>query len=270
MCNNERLSADGRYLEIFGDRKEIKAFFATKETAKPGWPYYNEELFAELGLADAVHVGHWQTHSDKVQVITKEDVDECRSGNFVLKYPEDIEEKNKYTSEEYNGGGILFLDSDGAITDQKGVLLTSMHADCIPLYFYDPVKGAIGMVHSGWKGTVKEIGRKTSLLMQETYGCKPEDILVHIGAGISECCFEVDEDVYEMFTEPKYEKKGEKYYIDLKEYNLRMLMESGIPKENISISEHCTCCESETFASFRYNASKLRMGAGICMLPVLF
>lgn len=265
---NEILSNNEHYLEVFAERPEIKAFFATKNTSKPGWPFYNEELFAEVGLENAVHVGHWQTHSDNVQVITEEMVEECKAGKFVLKFPEDIEEKKKFTNEEYNGGGILFLDSDGAITDIPDVLLTSMHADCIPLFFYDPVKKVIGMVHSGWKGTVKEIGRITSEKMQSVYGCDPADILVHIGPGISACCFEVDKDVYEMFKDPKYTTKGIKYYIDLKHYNKRMLMDTGIKEENITISDHCTCCE-ELFDSYRRNGSKQRMGGGICLLPVI-
>ncbi len=263
---NEVLATSGNYIEVFAERPEIKAFFATKRTAKTGWPFYNEELFAEVGLKDKVHVGHWQTHSDHVQVITKEMVDSCRMGEFVLKYPEDIEEKKKYTSEDYNGGGVLFLDSDGAITDQKDVLLTTLHADCIPLFFYDPMKEVIGMVHSGWKGTVKEIGRVTVEKLEEAYGCDPADLLVHIGPGISECCFEVDEDVYKMFKNPKYEKRGIKYYIDLKHYNKRMLMNAGVKEENITVSEHCTCCETLLFESFRRDGSKLRMGGGICML----
>lgn len=266
---NEVLSDSKTYIEVFKEIPQIKAFFATKNSSKPGWPFYNEELFAEVGLADAVHVGHWQTHSDNVQIITQEMVDRCRAGDFVLEYPDDIEEKKKFTSEEYNGGGILFLDSDGAITDIPGVLLTSMHADCIPLFFYDPVKQVIAMVHSGWKGTVKEIGRITSEKMQSVYGCKASDILVHIGPGISKCCFEVDKDVYDMFRDPSFTTKGIKYYIDLKHYNKRMLMETGITEEHITVSDHCTCCETDLFDSYRRDGSKQRMGGGICILPVV-
>lgn len=236
----ERLSNDGKYLEVFENEDGVKAFFSTKAGADTGWPYNNREVINENGLGDAIHVGHFQTHSDNIMI---------------------IDAKMKAGGED-----IRFRESDGAITDQSGVLLTSMHADCIPLFFFDPVRRAIGMVHSGWKGTVKEIGRKTSLLMQETYGCKPEDILVHIGPGISLCCFEIDEDVFNMFKNPKFDKKGEKYYVDLKAYNRRMLEETGILPEHITVSEHCTCCEPEFFASYRYDGSKLRMGGGICLV----
>ncbi len=265
---NEILRGQGaaEHIEIWSERPEIKAFFATKASASTGWPFRNAELFAEAGVADKVHVGHFQTHSDIIKSIDADMVAKARAGEGILEIPEGADpDKLADAEDRCNGGDILFFDSDGAITDQPGVLLTSMHADCIPLFFYDPERKAIGMVHSGWKGTAQEIGRKASLKMQEVYGCKPENMLVHIGPGISQCCFEVDKDVYEMFREPVYTTKGIKYYIDLKEYNLRMLMETGIPRENITISEHCTCCEPELFASFRYDRSKFRMGGCICM-----
>lgn len=262
-----RGSGAAEHVEIWSERPEIKAFFATKASSGKGWPYCNEALFAETGVDKMIRVGHFQTHSDTVNVVDEALVERVAAGEKILNVPEGTDpEKLVDAKARCNGGDILFFDSDGAITDRPGVLLTSMHADCIPLFFYDPVRKAVGMIHSGWKGTVKEIGRLASLKMQEVYGCRPEDMLVHIGPGISHCCFEVDRDVYEMFKEPVYTQKGEKYYVDLKEYNLRMLMETGIPRENITISDHCTCCEPELFASFRYDGSKFRMGGGICMM----
>ena len=236
----EDLSNNGSYLKVFEEYEGVRAFFSTKAGADTGWPYNNREVIDACRLGEAIPVGHFQTHSDKFMVIA---------------------ERMKLAGQD-----IRYEDSDGAITNQTGVLLTTMHADCIPLFFYDPTKQVIGMVHSGWKGTVKEIGRKTAELMQTVYDCKPDDILVHIGPGISLCCFEVDKDVFEMFKNPEYTKKGEKYYIDLKKYNRRMLEDVGILPEHITVSEHCTCCEPELFASYRFDGSKLRMGGGICLM----
>ena len=235
----EILSQDKKYFNMFTEYEGVNAFFATKLSAREGWPYINKEVFEANAPKGYIQVGHYQTHGTNIYSIRAEDV---------------------------KGEDIKFEDSDGAITDVPGVLLTTMHADCTPIYFYDPVKRVIAMIHSGWKGTMLEIGRVTSNKMQEEFGCDPKDIIVHIGPSISQCCFEVDEDVYEMFTDPVYVKKGVKYYIDLKEYNTRMLMDTGIPRENISISEHCTCCEPELFSSYRYDGSPLRMGAGIIMI----
>lgn len=241
----ERLSMDGRYLRVWENIGEIKAFFATKKGSNCDYPFYNKDIFEVLGIDDYVLVGHKQTHSTNVEVITEEMVEKAI---------------------ESEGKRIVFDGVDGAITDVPGVVLTSRHADCIPLFFYDPVKKVIGMVHSGWRGTADEIGRVTVIKMMKTYGCSPSDIMVHIGPGISKCCFEVDEPCFNEFRDPEYTKKGDKYYIDLKAYNKRMMMDLGVKEENISISEHCTCCEPELWASFRYDGSKLRMGGGIALI----
>lgn len=240
----ERISADGNYLRIWEDVPGIKAFFSTKKGATTEYPFYNSDIMEDLGIADAVLVGHHQTHSTNVEVITEEMARKAAAGD----------------------GRIVFEGVDGAITDVPGVLLTTRHADCLPLFLHDARKGVIGMVHSGWRGTADEIGRVTVEKMVKTYGCDPGDIRVHIGPGISYCCFEVDEPCFREFRDPVYRKVGEKYYIDLKAYNRRMMEEAGVPAENITASEHCTCCEPELFASHRYDRSLLRMGGGIIIL----
>ena len=251
----EILSDDKKYLRIFTEHDGISAFMSTKLSAHEGWPYFDEEVFNANAPAGYIPVGHWQTHGTNIMVIDTAEIDKYKSGDTSA----------EYDAENSNGNGLKYVDSDGAITDIKGVLLTSMHADCTPLFFYDSVRGAIGMVHSGWKGTAKEIGAVASLKLQEVYGCDPKNIYVHIGPSISKCCFEVDKDVFDQFKSPSYTFKGGKYYIDLKEYNQRMLIRTGIPSENITISPHCTCCEPELFCSYRADGTKLRMGAGIVL-----
>lgn len=240
----EKLSDNGCYLRVWEKFSGIKAFFATKKGSMIGYPFYKEEIFSDLGLLDVTLVGHHQTHSTNVEVITPEMVSEARKGD----------------------NRIVFEGVDGAITNVNGVLLTSRHADCIPLFFYDPVLKVIGMVHSGWRGTADEIGRITIEKMVSVYGCRPADIYVHIGPGISKCCFEVDEPCFREFRDPEYTTNKNKYYIDLKAYNKRMMVEAGVDEARISVSEHCTCCEPELFASHRYDGSKLRMGGGIILM----
>lgn len=237
----EKLSDNGCYLRVWEKFPGIKAFFATKKGSMIGYPFYKEEIFSDLNLMDATLVGHHQTHSTNVEVITEEMVSEARNGD----------------------NRIVFEGVDGAITNLKGVLLTSRHADCIPLFFYDPTCNVIGMVHSGWRGTADEIGRVTVEKMVSIYGCNPANIFVHIGPGISKCCFEVDEPCFREFKNPEYTTQNGKYYIDLKAYNKKMMIGAGVLEEHISVSEHCTCCEPELFASHRYDGSKLRMGGGI-------
>lgn len=94
-----------------------------------------------------------------------------------------------------------YTDVDGIITDIPGLVLFTSHADCTPLYFYDPVRRVIALAHSGWKGTVARIGAVTIRRMQEVFGCRPQDIYAAIGPSICVDCYEVSEDVAEAFRE---------------------------------------------------------------------
>lgn len=88
-----------------------------------------------------------------------------------------------------------YRDIDGLITDVPGLVLYTSHADCVPVFFYDPCRRVIALAHSGWKGTVARIGEVTVSKMQEIYGCRPQDIYAAIGPSICQDCYEVSEDV---------------------------------------------------------------------------
>ena len=106
-------------------------------------------------------------------------------------------------TEADRGKGITvprdYQDVDGMVTNVPGLILATFYADCVPLYFADPVKRVIGLSHSGWRGTVAKIGKVTVEKMKEEYGCHPEDILAAIGPSICQDCYEVSEDVIEEF-----------------------------------------------------------------------
>jgi len=147
---------------------------------------------------------------------------------------------------------------DGLITDQPGITLVTYHADCVPVYFLEPKRQVIGLVHSGWKGTVKEIAKKMVGKMIDKFSCNVKKIICVIGPCISKCCFKTDEDVYQEFLKIKnlnssknIIKKDDKYIIDLKDINKNILINSGILKENIFISDLCTCCYKDLFFSHR-------------------
>jgi len=119
---------------------------------------------------------------------------------------------------DFSGGsGFLGKDSegfiagvDGLVTDEPGVCLVTSYADCVPLYFVDPVHRAIGLTHSGWRGTVAKIGTRTIELMHEKYGSEPKDMVCAIGPCIGKECYEVSEDVAKAFeaayTKEQYER----------------------------------------------------------------
>jgi len=145
---------------------------------------------------------------------------------------------------------------DGLITNEPGVNLSTFHADCAAVFLADPVGRAIGLIHAGWRGTVDKISAEAVSQMSNTYGTKSENIIAGIGPSICKLCFEVDEPVYEMFadfreyTRPS-EEKLDKYFIDLKSINRKVLEELGIRAQNIEVSPLCTKCDETLFYSHR-------------------
>lgn len=140
------------------------------------------------------------------------------------------------------------IDTDGLITDKKGITLVSKNADCILFLFYDPVKNVIANIHSGWRGTFKKIAEKAVLKMINNYECKPENILCFINPSIRKCHFEVDEDVKELCKEIfEFTKKTEdfiefgetkdgkqKYLIDTVLINKLLLLDIRIKRRKYS------------------------------------
>ena len=171
-----------------------------------------------------------QTHSDIVRVVTDED---C-AGFCHRDYPE----------------------CDALVTNTPGVTLLVFTADCTPLLFHDPVTGAVGAAHAGWRGTAQAIGAKTVEAMVKHFGCDAKNIRAAIGPNIAQCHFETDADVPEALTAafgegvlPFIEKRGEKYHLDLKAINALILRRAGV--EHIEISTDCTWCQSHRFWSHR-------------------
>ena len=172
-------------------------------------------------------------------------------------------------TEADRGKGITvprdYQDVDGMVTNVPGLVLATFYADCVPLYFADPVKRVIGLSHSGWRGTVAKIGKVTVEKMKEEYGCHPEDILAAIGPSICQDCYEVSEDVIEEFKTAfageyqerlYYKKKNGKYQLNLWESNRLIFLEAGIPEANISMPGICTCCNPEFLFSHRASHGK--------------
>ncbi len=147
-------------------------------------------------------------------------------------------------------------EKDGLLTTEKGVTLVTFYADCVPLFFYDPMKQIIASSHSGWRGTVNQMAKSTIKEMQEL-GSNPSDILAGIGPSICGDCFEVDFAVADEFLQKlpfssAYIKSTEtKSYIDLKRINYQIMVECGVLESNIEISNYCTMCEPELFYSHR-------------------
>ena len=171
-----------------------------------------------------------QTHSDIIRVVTKSD---CQGLDHHT-YPE----------------------CDGLITNAPGLALVVFTADCTPILLHDPVTGAVGAVHAGWRGTAADIAGKAVRAMSDAFGCDPANIRAAIGPNIGGCCFATDADVPEAMVNALGEaahshirSAGDKYYVNLKAINAQFLRNAGVGR--IEISKSCTMCQSNRFWSHR-------------------
>lgn len=158
-----------------------------------------------------------------------------------------------------------FFDVDGMITDEPGVALATFYADCVPLYFVDVKRKAIGLSHSGWRGTVNRMGARTVEAMEREFGTDPKDLVAAIGPSICMDCYEVSSDVADQFVRDFPEKihdtilldkKNGKYQLNLWEANRFVLEDAGIPRERISMPQLCTCCNPEFLFSHRASGGR--------------
>ena len=173
--------------------------------------------------------------------------------------------------------GQSFPETDGMITDVPGICLVTSYADCVPLYFVDPVKKVIGLSHSGWRGTVGKIGKVTVEKMEEEFGCDPADILGAVGPSICQDCYEVSEDVADAFKEEfgaeisqddstscyswngksiLMNKGNGKYQLDLWGANRLVLLDAGILPEHLAVTNVCTKCNPDLLYSHRVMGDK--------------
>ena len=185
-----------------------------------------------------------QTHTNWVRVVTKAD----HLGVFHRAYPE----------------------CDALVTGDPGTALMIFTADCTPILFHDPVTGAVGAAHAGWRGTATAIVKNVVEAMVREFGCDPANIHAAIGPNIGFCHFETDADVPDAMVEAFGDEvkqfiqpKGSKYYVDLKEINGLILRRAGV--RHIEISDACTVCQSHRFWSHRVTGG-LRGSQGALIL----
>ena len=234
-----QLDATGKIKTLFTTTNDIAWNF---EDAKAHENYL--ALGKQLGISLEDMVKTKQRHTNKIRIVTRKN---CGDGILRL-----LDENDPY---------------DGIITNEKNLLLCTVEADCVPVYFYDPVKEVIAMVHSGWKGTVQKISEVTIQKMSGEFGCAPADIKVAIGPHICKDCYEVGQDVFDEFAQPftKDEmqkifsrKNEEKYLLNLQEAVKLTLLKNGILEKNIIPSSVCTFhsqIEGHSFCSYRRTKS---------------
>lgn len=198
-------------------------------------------IAASIGFSEKDLVFSMQTHTANVRRVGRED---CGRG---LERP------------------VGYCDVDGLVTNEPGVVLATFYADCVPLFFVDPVHHCIGLSHSGWRGTVGKIGKATVETMAREFGSKPGDLLAAVGPSICQECYEVSEEVIGLFREnfaeelwPKlfYRKDNGHYQLNLWEANRLIFQEAGILPQHITVTDICTACNPELLFSHRASGGK--------------
>lgn len=181
--------------------------------------------------------------------------------------------------EEDRGKGIWrekdYQSVDGLITDVPGLTLVTHYADCVPLFFLDPVHKAIGLTHAGWRGTVSSIGPITVERMRKEFGTDPKDLKAAIGPSIGKCCYEVDDAVADRVRvlagvacgQVLFPKENGRYQLDLWELNRQLLVGAGIPQTQVTVGGVCTCCHSDLL--FSHRATGGRRGGLAAFLEIL-
>ena len=211
----------------------------------------NYRRIAEAMGTDCAHlVCSDQTHTTNIRVVTEAD-----AGKGIIR-PRD------------------YTDIDGLITNVPNLVLVTFYADCVPLYIVDPVHHAIGLSHSGWRGTVARMGKCTLDAMHREYGTEAADVYCAIGPSICQDCYEVSEDVVVQFeqtftgheSEILINKGNGKYQLDLWKANEIVLLKAGVKPEHLAVTDVCTCCNPELLFSHRASHGKRgNLGAFLCL-----
>lgn len=233
-----------------GDVGTLNLSFS-RETDREKVAENHRRLAAAAGYPVERMVFSSQTHTTNVRVVTEED------------------QGKGYTARQD------FDDVDGLVTNVPGIPLVTFYADCVPLLLVDPVHRAIGCSHSGWKGTVANMGKETLKVMEQEYGTDPKDVYAAIGPSICQDCYEVSSDVIVQFRRayPEelwpllfYPTSEEKYQLNLWEACRQNFLAAGMLLEHIAMPDICTCCNPGFLFSHRASHGKRGNLAAVLML----
>ncbi|MFA7637452.1 MAG: peptidoglycan editing factor PgeF [Monoglobales bacterium] len=231
---DEKIDSAGGLSHIFTTRKggfskgslSSMNMSPTKEDVDTVIENYRTVCHCEDIDAESCVLSH-QTHTDNVRIVTRED-----AGKRLFRESD-------------------IFDTDGLITNVKGLPIVIFFADCVPVLLYDHVKKVVATVHAGWRGTVADIAGKAVDKMVIHFGSKPKDILAAIGPSIDKCCFETGDETREEFEKAGLGQFISGRFIDLQESNKFFLTCHDVEPKNITISGLCTKCNTDMFFSHR-------------------
>ena len=204
-----------------------------------------ERLLKEMNIEPLEIYTGQQMHTDNVKI-----VDGTNGEDFVY--------------------GRTFKETDGLITDKQNIALLIKYADCTPIVLFDPKKRVQAVVHSGWRGTVKQITIKAIEKLEKEFKSEREDLLVYIGPSIDQDNYEVGPEVYEAFSDFKnrdtfFKPHGDKYKMSMTDANIDILLEAGIKEENMEV-ERTSTYTSEELHSARGEGSEYQLNGLLTMI----
>jgi hypothetical protein len=160
------------------------------------------------------------------------------------------------TNENINGN---IEQADSLITNKQELFLSLTVSDCLPVFFYDPVKKTVALAHAGWRGLDNGILKNTVAALVSEYGTNPKNLIVGIGPCICKDCYQIKEDLVDRFKEypESIIRKDNNIFLDLTLIAKTQLLSLGIADKNIEISAECTFRLSEKYFSYRRDKPEL-------------
>lgn len=214
---------------------------------------HNRRLFIEgQGHSLQKTMAVAQVHSDRVVVVGQEDL-----GRGVLLGASPAEE------------------ADALITQQQGMALLILAADCVPMLFYDPVHNAVGAAHAGWRGTAAGMALRILEALHRAFGTQAADVVAGIGPAIGDCCYEVDEPVLQplrhafpaYITQATRPSRPGHAFLDLQKLNRLQLQGAGVPSSQIEVLDLCTSCHTDALYSERREGHPTGRFGALITLP---
>ena len=144
--------------------------------------------------------------------------------------------------------------ADSLITDDPGVCLMLRVADCIQIYLFDPLNRAIGIAHSGWRGSIGKIILVTIMNMNEQFGSNPNDLIIALGPSLLDCCHIMREEPLQAKL-PEWgqfiRKQDNGYCVDVPGFVKKTAAQAGVKEENVFLSTVCTAMQDSLFSHAR-------------------
>ncbi|MGD9898329.1 MAG: peptidoglycan editing factor PgeF [Calditrichaceae bacterium] len=245
MLNQTQNISSDHGIEQFKIFKRYRALVHGFSTRKGG---ESKPPFDQLNLG-------FNTPDSRTVVQTNRELyfDALEVSEDLLAFPEQVHSSNIQIA---RGPGV-FKKTDALVTNLENLFLTVQTADCFPVFIFDPVKKAVGLVHSGWRGTAQNITGKTIDIMRNAFNSHPENLLIAIGPGVQQNCYQVDDDTASNFSPDFLIADGPGHHkLDVQKAIISQIIQKGVSGKNLEINTACTHCAKDRYFSYRRDRDK--------------